>query len=143
MLRSFHDGKLVTYEVNCEGRRIKLSIRPERDQALHHVIFEGVQGYHLEQDAFGNVIAALKEIPVGDLIADQAAVIAEAYRMAGAPGPWAADLATATQVLIDSGVRGFELSSSYGLSGWILAVDVRVVRPDSEQDPSESRFRSA
>jgi hypothetical protein len=40
--------------------------------------------------------------------------------MVGAP-PWAADLASAAELLAEKGTQGFVLSSSYGLSGWILA----------------------
>ncbi|MGV7214119.1 hypothetical protein [Bradyrhizobium sp. UFLA05-112] len=46
--------------------------------------------------------------------------------MAGAPGPWAADLAAAAQVLAAKDVKGFILSSSYGLSGWVLAKEALV-----------------
>jgi hypothetical protein len=46
--------------------------------------------------------------------------------MAGAPGPWAADLASAAQALNAMGIEAFDLSSSYGLSGWILAKEILV-----------------
>ena len=41
--------------------------------------------------------------------------------MAGTPDSWAADLASAPQALTSKGIQGFILSSSYGLSGWVLA----------------------
>ncbi|WP_315722445.1 MULTISPECIES: hypothetical protein [unclassified Bradyrhizobium] len=126
MVRSFHDGHLVAYEVNCEERRIKLVIRPEAEQAWHSVVFTGVEGYHFEHDALGNIIYALQEVAVDVVLSDYGAQIAEAYRLSGAPGAWAEDLTTAAQVLAAQGVRGFELSASLGLSGWILARGVEV-----------------
>jgi hypothetical protein len=46
--------------------------------------------------------------------------------MSGAPGPWASDLDSARSTLHAKGIRAFELSSSYGLSGWILTKQVAV-----------------
>ena len=65
-------------------------------------------------------------VSIEQVLADYGSGIAESYRMAGAPGPWAADLASATQVLAAKGVKGFVLSSSYGLSGWVLAKEAIV-----------------
>ena len=127
MLRSFHDGNLIAYAVDCETRQIRLSIRSEGDKTPQSVIFKGVEGYHFEHDAFGNIIYALKEVPIQEVLTDYAIQITEAYRLSGSPGPWAADLDSAGQVLFEKGMQGFELSSSYGLSGWIIASEVLVL----------------
>jgi hypothetical protein len=127
MLPSFHDDYLASYEVNCETRRIKLYVRPcENGLANRVVIFTGVEGYQFENDAFGNIIFSLESISVEQLIAEYGSDIAESFRMAGAPGPWAADLASAPQALTAKRVQGFILNSSCGLSGWVLARDASV-----------------
>ncbi|WP_284421526.1 MULTISPECIES: hypothetical protein [unclassified Bradyrhizobium] len=126
MVRSFHDGNLVAYEVDCETRRIRLVIRPEGEAARQSVMFTGVQGYHFQHDAFGNIIFALEEVAVDTILAEHAGQIAETDRMAGRPGAWSEDPTTAAQALAAQGVRGFVLSASFGLSGWILAGDVVV-----------------
>jgi hypothetical protein len=129
---SLHDNFLVSYEVNCEARQIKLHTKPDsrdpakREQRLRTVILNGVEGYRFENDAFGNIIFSLDAIPVEQLLAEFGLQIAESYRMAGAPGPWAADLSSAPQVLTAKGVQGFVLSSSYGLSGWVLAKEALI-----------------
>jgi hypothetical protein len=41
--------------------------------------------------------------------------------MAGAPGPWAESLETASTYLLEQKIQAFDLSSSLGLSGWVLA----------------------
>jgi hypothetical protein len=131
-LPSFHDDFLVSYEVDCEARRIrfraKADDRVEANKGLpiRAIVFEGVEGYQFENDAFGNIIFSLECVSVEQLLAVYGSKIMESYRQAGAPGPWAADIAAATQSLGAKGVQGFLLSSSYGLSGWILAKDVRV-----------------
>ena len=124
MLPSLHDWYLVSYEVSCEARHIKLFARRPAWEGTGNnriIVFSGVEGYDFQNDAFGNVIASLEEVTAERLISQFSAQIAESHRLAGAPGPWAADLASASQLLAAKGVRGFILSSSYGLSGWVLA----------------------
>ncbi len=99
------------------------------------VVFTAVAGYHLLNDAFGNIIFALEEVSVERLLAEHGGQIVESYRISGAPGPWAADLTSAAQLFADEGMKGFMLSSSYGLSGWIIAGDYRV----EPRDPSALR----
>lgn len=127
MLPSFHDDYLVSYEVNCAARYIRLCIREwEAEGRVRTVVFNGVEGYHFDNDAFGNIIFSLETVPIDGFIFDYGSEIAESYRLAGAPGPWAADLGTASGVLAAKDVQAFVLSSSYGLSGWILAKEASV-----------------
>ncbi len=132
LLPSLHDDFLVAYEVNCETRQIKLYAKPDTRAPRNEewtactIVFNGVEGYQFENDAFGNIIYSLDAVPVEKLLAEFGAQIAESYHMAGAPGPWAADLASASQLLTAKGVQGFVLSSSYGLSGWVLAKEALV-----------------
>ena len=132
MLPSLHDDFVVSYEVNCEARQIKLHTKPDsrdpakREQRPRTIVFNGVEGYQFEGDAFGNIIYSLAAVTIERVFAEYGSGIAESYRMAGAPGPWAADLASAAQVLAAKGVQGFVLSSSYGLSGWVLAKEALV-----------------
>src|SRR5262245_34227496 len=126
MLPSLHDDYLVAYEVNCEARQIKLLARHPAWKKLDSeptIIFDGVEGYDFRDDAFGNIIFSLDAVSVERILAEFGAQIAESYRLAGAPGPWAADLASAAQVLGSKGVRGFILSSSMGPFRWVLAKD--------------------
>jgi hypothetical protein len=133
VLPSLHDDFLVSYEVNCETRQIK--IRAKRDPRIpavseertsRTIVFNGVEGYQFENDNFGNIIFSLEAVSIEQILAGYGSQIAESYRMAGAPNSWAADLSSAPQVLAAKGVQGFVLSSSYGLSGWVLAKEALV-----------------
>jgi hypothetical protein len=133
MLPSLHDDFLVSYEVNCETRQIKLVARRDtrglaanEEATTRTIIFNGVEGYQFENDAFGNIIFSLDVIPVEQLLARYGSRISESYRMADAPGSWAEDITSAAHLLIAKGVQGFILSSSYGLSGWVLAKEALV-----------------
>jgi hypothetical protein len=129
MLPSLHDNYLIAYEVNCESRQIKLHARRpawSEEQGTRTIVFSGVEGYQFENDAFGNIVFSLEKTSVEQLLAEYGARIAESFHSAGAPGPWAADLASAAQKLAAKGIQGFTLSSSLGLSGWVLAREASI-----------------
>jgi hypothetical protein len=142
MALSIHDNLLVSYEVQCEARTIMLrtEYRAKNEPTeFINVIFKCVEGYHFENDAFGNIIFGLETVSVEQLLSEYGAEISESYHMAGSPGPWAANLGTATGHLRERGMQGFILSSSYGLSGWVLAREISIVsaqqgvQPDHQQ----------
>ena len=130
MAVSVHDNLLISYEVQCEARTIILrtEYRVENEPTdFTNVIFKDVQGYHFENDAFGNIIFGFKTVPVEEFLAEYGPKISESYRTAGSPGPWAASLGTAPEYLRERGIQAFILSSSYGLDGWVLAREMSVV----------------
>ncbi len=128
MLPSLHDYLLVSYEVLCEARELRLRARPnEPGQAgeIIEFVFTGVEGYHFENDAFGNIIYHLEEVSPETILSENAAQLEAGYKQSGWPGPWAGNLATALSYLQQRGVRGFVLEASFGMSGWVLASNVR------------------
>jgi hypothetical protein len=130
---SVHDNLLVSYEVHCKARIITLRTEcrlANKPTEFTNVIFKGVQGYQFENDAFGNIIFDVETVPVEHLLAEFGADISESYRMAGSPGPWAADLGSAPAYLREHGIKAFTLSSSYGLSGWVLAKEVSMANAE-------------
>ena len=66
MLPSFHDDYVVRYEVDCEGREIRLHIKSAASVAnqagVSTVVFTGVEGYNLDNDAFGNIVLDLETV---------------------------------------------------------------------------------
>jgi hypothetical protein len=141
MLPSFHDDYVVGYEVDCEGRQIKLHIKPAvsvaKQAGVSTVVFTGVEGYHFENDAFGNIILDLESVTTTGFVSQYRDELAESFRISGAPGAWASDLDAAPRVLSEQGIQAFVLSSSYGLSGWVLAREAFVV-PRNAVTPSAS-----
>ena len=124
MTRSVHDNLLISYEVQCEARTITLHTEyrvKNKPTEFTNVIFTGVQAYRFQNDAFGNIILGLETVTVEAFLEQYGAEISESYRMAGSPGPWAENLATASGYLRKERTQELILSSSYGLSGWVLA----------------------
>jgi hypothetical protein len=133
MVLSLHDNLLVSYEVRCEARIITLRTEyrvASMPTEFTTVIFGGVQGYHFQNDAFGNIIFGVETVSVEYLLEQLGSEISESYRMAGSPGSWAASLASAPEHLREQGIKGFVLSSSYGLPGWVLAKEISILKAD-------------
>ncbi len=132
MLPSLHDNLLISYHVDCERRTIRIRARrpqwPNRFDQDRLIAFNGVEAYQFQNDAFGNIIHDIDRISLKEFISRFGFEIERSYSGAGAPGPWAADLEAALITLGARQVQGFILSSSYGLSGWILAQSVSVER---------------
>lgn len=142
MTRSIHDNLLVSYEVQCEARTITLRTEyrvPEKSTEFTHVLLKGVEGYFFQNDAFGNIILSLDAVPLEYLLKEFGQEIKESYRMSGAPGKWAANLTSAPEYLRERGIQGFILSSSYGLSGWILAKEMSVLNVDQSIPAGQRR----
>jgi hypothetical protein len=128
MTHSIHDNRLVSYEVQCEQRTITFRTEYRMEHKLTEfttVVFEGVQAYHFENDAFGNIIFDLAEAPVKWFLKEYAAEISELYRMTGSRRPWAKNLESAQDYLWEQGIKPFLLSSSIGLSGWVTAKELQ------------------
>ena len=127
MIVSVHDNYLVSYEVQCEQRTITLrtEFRESKPTEFTNVVFGGVRGYHFQNDAFGNVIFDVSNVPVEQFLTEYGTEISELYRMNGSP-TWAADLGSAPRRLSEQGIKAFMLSSSLGLSGWVLAEEMTI-----------------
>ncbi|HLX85301.1 MAG TPA: hypothetical protein VKR59_15480 [Terriglobales bacterium] len=123
MISSVHDNLLVSYEVHCEKRTITLRTEHRAEKKateFTNVLFEGVHGYHFENDAFGNIIFDVADVSADEFLKENGGGISELRRMTGQPA-WAEDLRAAPQYMSEHGITAFVLSSSLGLSGWILA----------------------
>ncbi len=132
MTLSIHDNLLVSYEVQCERQTITLRTEyrvENKPTEFTNVVFEGVQGYHFENDAFGNIIFDVADVPAEQFLKEYGAEVSELYRMNGSPA-WAADIVSAPEYLRDRGIKGFILSSSLGLSGWVLAKEISIFQAE-------------
>jgi hypothetical protein len=130
MALGVHDNLLISYEVRCDLRTIIIRtehrIKGEPSEFIN-VSFKGVEGYRFENDAFRNIILDVEPITTDQFLKDHGTGILESYRMAGAPGPWAANLETAHSFLLEQKIQAFDISSSIGLSGWVLAREISIV----------------
>jgi len=119
---SVHDNRLIAYHVLAKECRIVLETE-FRDRAPHEytdVVFEDVLAYHFENDLFGTIIFDIEEVDLNALLKEHAQMFELGWRQ-GWPRGWDSrkeDIESFTQRLE---VRAFDLSSSYGMSGWVIA----------------------
>jgi hypothetical protein len=133
MAYGLHDGHIISYEVRCFEREIELKVALA-DSGSANALFLEVQGYHFKHDAFGNIISNIEEVPAAKILGLFSAEIREAFRLDGAYGIWASNMETAESALNALGTRGYLLSCSIGLDGWILAKEIIVKRTDSDSN---------
>jgi hypothetical protein len=119
---SIHDNRVVSYEVDGERRRIVLHTRFEDRDPVEctDLVFEGVLAYYFENDNFGNILFGVEEIPVSQLVAHNRRLFEAGSKYAW-PGPWNESPEASIQHFESTGAKAFEISSSYGLDGWVVA----------------------
>ena len=120
--RSIHDNRIVGYDVDGERRRIVLHTESDRREAKERtdIVFEGVVAYLFENDNFGNILFGVEELPLEDFIAGNEQLFQTGVAFAW-PGPWNLSPQASLSHMQAAHVRAFEISSSYGLSGWVVA----------------------
>jgi hypothetical protein len=91
-------------------------------------VFEGLEGHHFERVSSGVIFSDISEIRLSAFLQERQAELAEGHRLVGAPGWWQGTVSAAEAYLNSRGARSFEIDSSYGFSGWVLAPSVRQAR---------------
>ena len=139
-VRAWHDYCLAGHTVDGERRRITFDLVWPFDSAVDirraTVIFFGVEGYAFEHDLGKNIVLALSEEPLDAFLQEQAELFRAESRW-GWPPFWRGDVPLTLAALSAKGVRCFEVSSSYGLTGWVLAtgIDHRDTSADGDRPP--------
>jgi len=133
MARSVHDNVIVSYEVHCERREIRLHTEyRDRGEPFERtvVVFTGVEAYRFDHDCLDNILFDIEEIPAETILTECQAEFEEGHRLAGWPCFWQPTLDESQSYLRDHSIRGFELSSSYGMSGWVLSREMQMLDGD-------------
>lgn len=138
-MQDVHDYHLVGYEVDGDAKRIVLRAEyryPNIPMEKTNVVFEGVAAYSFRYDCLGNIIFAIEEKLLENAVREHWSEFDAGYRHSGWPPFWELDKSKAEQRiarLAENGVKWFELSSSYGMGGWVICrtVEYRVLAPGS------------
>jgi hypothetical protein len=131
---SVHDNFLVSYEVYCERREIRLRTEfRDKGKPFEHtdLIFTDVCAYHFRQDCFTNIIFDIDEIAAETIYRDHRAEFEAGWRY-GWPGDWSKTEEAALAYFRECGVRGYVLHSSCGMDGWILGQKMEKISRDGQ-----------
>ncbi|HET7541318.1 MAG TPA: hypothetical protein VFK05_15680 [Polyangiaceae bacterium] len=126
-MASIHDSLLVGYLVDGRAQIVVLQTRPNKgDGGAVDVKFSGVAAYHFESDCLENIVLEIVEVSADIIVGDGAAFV-ERNRMHGWPRDWDCTRETPKQFFQRQGCRCFQLSCSYGMSGWIAAQEIELL----------------
>ncbi|MDR3706976.1 MAG: hypothetical protein P4L33_01650 [Capsulimonadaceae bacterium] len=125
---SIHDNHLLSYCVFAEKRQIVFHTEYRDAPEPEHtdVLFDGVEAYCFNHDNFDNILFDISEVHVETIITEDRALF-EQGKPFGWPGPWRRSGEDILHYFIEREVRGFQVTSSSGMSGWVLAKSVAFV----------------
>jgi hypothetical protein len=121
--RSVHDNHVYAYSVDCEGRQLTLhTFFRDRDPIEYtDVVFRDVFAHRFEHVLKGNILFDIQEVDLAGLVQDNAELLTVSWRYGWPPFDYDGDLAKLVSAMQAASARAFAISSSYGLSGWVVA----------------------
>ncbi len=121
--RSVHDNVVYAYSVDCNGERLTLhtAFGEREPREFTDVIFRGVVAHHFAHVLAGNILFDVTEVEVANVLRDNADLFADSWRYGWPSIEYEGDLEFLAKALKAASVRAYSISSSYGLSGWVLA----------------------
>jgi hypothetical protein len=133
---SVHDNHLVAYTVLAKEKKIILQTE-FRDREPHEftdVVFEEVLAYDFHGDLFATIIFDVEEVDLSALLKEHAAMFEDGWRY-GWPRGWEKEKEEIEAFARRLEMRAFELSSSYGMSGWVLAQRMIKIKNEANKTP--------
>jgi hypothetical protein len=129
MFPRIHDTQVVAYSADSRMERVELVLRdgPGDDVPVFRLVFSGVAAHQFEYPLMPSWVFGLEEIPAEELLTRESESFQEGTRLTGWPGAWADSLERARAYCTQQGLRGFDLESSYGFDGWVLAQSVELI----------------
>ena len=119
---TLHDYEIHGYRVDSEARSITFTMYPPKGQpqAPSQLVFSQVEGYLVQHDLGRNIILSVEEQALDHFLADHEATFADESKW-GWPLFWKGSRERTAQFVSSKGCRVWGISSSYGLSGWVVA----------------------
>lgn len=127
MFEGVHDSLLVEYIVSSEPSQLVFSVHPSDGSAPapFKIIFHGAVAHCFKAPLLPAILLSIETISAETLISEIWRRIEHGHKAHGWPGSCAASLADAIKFVRSSSLHGFNIESSDGLSGWVLATSVK------------------
>lgn len=130
------DSMIESYTVQCtEPGSIRFQTVNYHSSPPHavDVVFSGVVAHHFQDTMRASVIFDIEEVLISDLLAPTHPAVVQYYQQFSTY--YQVDPSTSTAATVEflqqRGIRGFEIVSSCGLCGWVLAADVAWFEPSA------------
>jgi hypothetical protein len=130
-MTSIHDHFIteLAFKVNERQIRIRTAFPEKTGPDFTEVVFEGVEAYLFNGDAFGTILFDIEEVDPLMLYRDWAKELQDTFSRSGGSASWVESEASAAEYLSGSEVRGYEVSCSIGLDGvvWARQLTIRAI----------------
>jgi hypothetical protein len=129
MFPRIHDTQVVAYSADSRAARLELLLRdgPAEDAPVFRLVFSGVAAHQFAYPLMPSWVFGLEVISAEDLLNREWGNFQQGTHLTGWPGAWAASLEQARAYCSERSLRGFDLESSYGFDGWVLAQSVDLI----------------
>jgi hypothetical protein len=119
---SVHDNIVTGYEVSCEKRELVIhtEFRDIEPKEKTDIIFRGVEAYHLDRDNMNSILFDVTERSIEGIMEDFSPEFESGVKYAW-PGPWNESSQSCREYFVKQNCKGWEISSSYGLEGFVIA----------------------
>jgi hypothetical protein len=126
---SVHDNLLLSYCALVHQNEIHLhTVYPDQDPPeMTDVVFAGGASYHFERDNFQTIVFDIEEMNVEVIYADDRKLFEEGRQHCW-PGAWNTSDKAVITYLLENEIKGYYLSSSLGMVGWVLAKSMTLFR---------------
>jgi hypothetical protein len=125
-MRSWHDYHFTGYSVEGTKRQITIDVWWPYESSIDikraSVVFSEVEGYFFGHDLGQNILYSISEEPLEAFLSRNAKRFEEEQKW-GWPLFWRGSIGQTLDHLRGK-AKCFEISSSYGLSGWVMASKV-------------------
>ena len=125
-----HDNNLISYHVDGDAKQIVLHTEyPHADPPFKtDVVFTGVVDHYFRHPVLPSIIFDIERVELRETLEREYKFLKEGNRIGGWPSFWRESVDEMETSLLNNGVQMFEISSSYGLDGWVAARNCEFVK---------------
>jgi hypothetical protein len=125
---SIHDNFVVGWSVSCVERTVVLHIEygDAKPNEATDVVFRGIEAYHIVGDNLQSILFDIEDVTMETILRDFALEFESGVKY-GWPGNWNKSMFACREHLIGRKLKGWRISSSYGLEGFVIAENMELV----------------
>ena len=126
-MHSVHDNEIISYSVNLKAGEIAMKTLRKEDKLTveYLLIFNGVLAHYFENEINGSIIFDVEESDINTFLKDNKRLLT--VRKAQCWPIYYDNLEELINKLRKRKYSYYIISSSYGLSGWVLAKNFNII----------------
>ncbi|WP_410985705.1 hypothetical protein [Bacillus cereus] len=121
---SVHDNTIISYQVNLEKKEIRMHTLTESERNVY-IVFSGVLAHFFETHLSHSIIFNIDEDPLLNFFKENKKLLEEQKPRCW-PIPYK-DIKELEETLVKENYIYYNICSSYGLTGWVLAKKLEIL----------------